>query len=79
MEAVKLWARNGEAVRQGVELGEIVHISPVPHEPKSQDTESQGLDLKVLISSVSRLRPNASEYHPYPIWGVKSNMHGSSY
>jgi hypothetical protein len=32
MEAVKPWARNGEAVRQAVELGEIVHIETASEE-----------------------------------------------
>ena len=26
MDSLKLWARNGEAVRQAIELGEIAHI-----------------------------------------------------
>ena len=26
MESIKLWARHGEAVRQAIELGELVHI-----------------------------------------------------
>jgi hypothetical protein len=25
METIKLWARNGEAVRQAIELGALVH------------------------------------------------------
>ena len=32
MESIKLWARNGEAVRQGLELGEIVHIETASEE-----------------------------------------------
>ena len=32
MESIKLWARNGEAVRQGIELGEIVHIETASEE-----------------------------------------------
>ena len=27
MDSLKLWARNGEAVRQAIELGEIAHIA----------------------------------------------------
>ena len=27
MESITLWARNGEAVRQAIELGEIAHIA----------------------------------------------------
>ena len=26
MDSIKLWARNGEAVRQAIELGEMAHI-----------------------------------------------------
>ena len=26
METIKLWARNGDAVRQAIELGELVHL-----------------------------------------------------
>ena len=32
MESRKLWARNGEAVRQAIELGEIVHIETASEE-----------------------------------------------
>ena len=27
METIKLWARNGDAVRQAIALGELVHLS----------------------------------------------------
>jgi hypothetical protein len=30
MESIKLWARNGAAVRQAIELGEIAHMGRVP-------------------------------------------------
>jgi len=26
METIKLWARNGDAVRQAIELGDLVHF-----------------------------------------------------
>ena len=32
MDSIKLWARNGEAVRQAIELGEIVHIETASEE-----------------------------------------------
>jgi hypothetical protein len=32
METIKLWARNGEAVRQAIELGELVHIETASEE-----------------------------------------------
>ena len=30
MESIKLWARNGAAVRQAIELGELAHIETTP-------------------------------------------------
>jgi hypothetical protein len=32
MDSIKLWARNGEAVRQALELGEIAHIETASEE-----------------------------------------------
>jgi hypothetical protein len=32
MDSMKLWARNGEAVRQAIELGEIAHIETASEE-----------------------------------------------
>ena len=32
MESIKLWARHGEAVRQAIELGELVHIETASEE-----------------------------------------------
>jgi len=32
MDSIKLWARNGEAVRQAIELGEIAHIETASEE-----------------------------------------------
>src|SRR5207248_5988409 len=32
MESIKLWARNGAAVRQGIELGELVHMETASEE-----------------------------------------------
>src|ERR1700730_10296784 len=32
MDSIKLWARNGEAVRQGIELGELVHMETASEE-----------------------------------------------
>ena len=32
MDSVKLWARNGEAVRQAIELGELVHMETASEE-----------------------------------------------
>jgi len=32
METIKLWARNGDAVRQAIELGEPVHLDTASDE-----------------------------------------------
>ena len=32
MESIKLWARNGEAVRQAIELGELIHLETASEE-----------------------------------------------
>jgi hypothetical protein len=32
MDSIKLWARNGEAVRQALELGDIAHIETASEE-----------------------------------------------
>jgi hypothetical protein len=32
MDSLKLWARNGEAVRQAIELGELVHLETASEE-----------------------------------------------
>ena len=34
MESMKLWARDGEAVRQAIELGAIAHIETASEELK---------------------------------------------
>ena len=42
METIKLWARNGEAVRQAIELGELVHL----------DTASEELTDELLLFAI---------------------------
>jgi len=32
MDSIKLWTRNGEAVRQAIEFGEIAHIETASEE-----------------------------------------------
>jgi hypothetical protein len=32
MDTIKLWARNGDAVRQAIELGELVHLDTASEE-----------------------------------------------
>jgi hypothetical protein len=46
MDTIKLWARNGDAVRRAIALGELVHL----------DTASE--ELSVSCAS-SRVHPNA--------------------
>src|SRR5215468_1938946 len=42
MDAIKLWARNGDAVRQAIELGELVHL----------DTASEELTDEFLLFAI---------------------------
>jgi hypothetical protein len=42
MDTIKLWARNGEAVRQAIELGELVHL----------DTASEKLTDEFLLFAI---------------------------
>lgn len=32
METIKLWARHGDAVRQAIELGDLVHLDTASEE-----------------------------------------------
>jgi hypothetical protein len=42
METIKLWARNGDAVRQAIELGDLVHL----------DTASEELTDEFLLFAI---------------------------
>jgi hypothetical protein len=42
MDTIKLWARNGKAVRQAIELGELVHL----------DTASEELTDEFLLFAI---------------------------
>ena len=44
MDTIKLWARNGDAVRQAIELGELVHLETASEELTD---EFLGLDYGV--------------------------------
>lgn len=44
MDTIKLWARNGDAVRQAIELGELVHL----------DTASEELTDEFLLFAIER-------------------------
>ena len=57
MDTIKLWARNGDAVRQAIELGELVHL----------DTASEELtDAFLLFAIPSGLLSKWSETFPDP-------------
>src|SRR5438034_1418013 len=57
MDSLKLWARNGEAVRQAIELGELVHL----------DTASEELTDEFLLFAIqSGLLAKWAEAFPDP-------------
>ena len=57
METIKLWARNGDAVRQAIELGELAHL----------DTASEELtDEFLLFALQSGLLSKWAEAFPDP-------------
>src|SRR3977135_2799560 len=57
MDTIKLWARNGEAVRQAIELGELVHL----------DTASEELTDDFLLFAIpSGLLAKWAEAFPDP-------------
>src|SRR5439155_10878893 len=43
MDTIKLWARHGDAVRQAIELGELVHL----------DTASEALTDELLLFAIA--------------------------
>ena len=57
MDSIKLWARNGEAVRQAIELGELVHM----------ETASEELTDEFLLFAIeSGLSKKWAEAFPEP-------------
>ena len=57
MDTLKLWARNGDAVRQAIELGELVHL----------DTASEELtDAFLLVAIQSGLLAKWADAFPDP-------------
>ena len=57
MDTIKLWARNGDAVRQAIELGELVHL----------DTASEELTDEFLLFAIdSGLLSKWAEAFPDP-------------
>lgn len=65
METIKLWARNGEAVRQAIELGELVHL----------DTASEELTDEFLLFAIqSGLLAQWAETFPDPRQEPEINM-----
>jgi len=57
MDTIKLWARNGDAVRQAIEFGELVHL----------DTASEELTDEFLLFAIpSGLLAKWAEAFPAP-------------
>jgi hypothetical protein len=48
METIKLWARHGDAVRQAIELGELVHLDTASEELTDEFLWWLMLDSRVL-------------------------------
>ena len=60
MDTIKLWARNGDAVRQAIELGELVHL----------DTASEELTDEFLLFAIDLpIRPINFQYPEFPAVG----------
>jgi len=67
METIKLWARNGDAVRQAIELGDLVHF----------DTASEELtDALLLFALHSGLLSKWAEVFPDPRQEPEIGMEG---
>jgi hypothetical protein len=67
METIKLWARNGEAVRHAIELGELIHL----------DTASEELtDACLLFAIESGLLTNWAASFPDPRHEPEIGMEG---
>src|SRR5882672_3865540 len=65
MDTIKLWARNGEAVRQAIELGELVHL----------DTASEELTDEFLLFAIqSGLLAKWANTFPDPRCDPEINM-----
>src|SRR4029453_7073584 len=67
MDTIKLWARNGDAVRQAIELGELVHL----------DTASEELTDEFLLFAIhSGLLSKWAEAFPDPREEPEIGMEG---
>jgi len=65
MDTIKLWARNGDAVRQALELGELVHL----------ETASEELTDEFLLFAIhSGLLSQWAEAFPDPRQGPEIGM-----
>ena len=65
METIRLWARNGDAVRQAIELGELVPL----------ETASEELtDACLLFAIASGLLTHWAESFPDPRQAPESGM-----
>ena len=65
METIRLWARNGDAVRQAIEVGELVHL----------ETAREELTDEVLLFAIdSGLLTRWAESFPEPRQEPESGM-----
>ena len=72
METIKLWARNGDAVRQAIELGDLVHL----------DTASEELTDEFLLFAIQSGVLSTSNRKPplrsvSPATGVRPSAHSA--
>lgn len=65
METIKLWARNGDAVRQAIELGELVHL---------ETASAELTDAFLLCAIQSGLLAKWAEAFPEPRHAPESGM-----
>ena len=64
MDSIKLWARNGEAVRQAIELGEIAHI----------ETASEELTDEFLLFAIESGLLEELGWRRFPIHAVSQRL-----
>ena len=61
MDSIKLWARDGEAVRQAIELGEIAHMETASEELTDEfllfAIESESMEMLGIRPLQPALRP----------------------
>jgi hypothetical protein len=55
MDAIELWARNGDAVREAIELGALVHL----------DTSTEELTAEFLLFAIESGLLNRHLHHAF--------------